>query len=279
MTAAEWKSGASSCAENSIDRDVFLRYKDAKIDMMEISLSYDKYKDIDWKNTLKYSKETGVGLWSFHLPFAPFESNNIASFDGDVRKNTILMQSEYIKRASEIGIKIFVIHPSGEPNPENTRSDAIKYARESLIKLADVAGENGAVIAVEDLPRTCLGNCSKEIKELISVDDRLKVCFDTNHLLFEKNTDFIKELGEKIITLHVSDYDFVDEKHWLPYEGKNDWVELVSELEKCGYNGTFMYEVGLKTPPTIKRRNLTYEDIRKNYEACVNKRTAEIITV
>ena len=50
-------------------------------------------------------------------------------------------------------------------------------------------------------------------------------------------------MGGRIITLHVSDYDFVDERHLLPGEGKNPWGEILRALEEVGYDGRFTYEV------------------------------------
>ena len=56
----------------------------------------------------------------------------------------------------------------------------------------------------------------------------------------------MKKLGKDIITLHISDYDFVDERHWLPKEGKTDWDSLIKALVECGYDGVWMYEVDPK---------------------------------
>lgn len=134
-----------------------------------------------------------------------------------------------------------------------------------MSKLSHIASECGAVIAVEDLPRTCLGRDSDEILQLISVDEKLRVCFDTKHLLTENNADFIRKVGSKIITLHVSDYDFINERHWLPGEGKVDWNSLLDALQEIGYNGMWLYEVAFKSPKTIIReRDLTCEDFVKN---------------
>lgn len=279
MNAKNWKVGMSSCSTGSISRETFEKYAEAKIDCLEISLSSDKYPTIDWKAAKRDSAETGVEIRSLHLPFSPFQTNNIASKDNAVRRSTIEMQSEYIKRAGEIGIGIAVIHPSGEPNPDSERVELLKYACDSLSVLAETAAGAGVTIAVEDLPRTCLGNCSNDIKTLISADDRLRVCFDTNHLLIERNVDFIRAVGKRFITLHVSDYDFRNERHWLPYEGKNDWIAIVSALEEVGYAGPWMYEVGLSAPNSIKRRELTCSDFRKNYEACTAKLKPEILGV
>jgi sugar phosphate isomerase/epimerase len=99
----------------------------------------------------------------------------------------------------------------------------------------------------------------------LSANDKLRVCFDTNHLLGEDIISFIKRMGDKIVTIHVSDYDYIDERHWLPGEGLIDWVALIDTLDEIGYEGDWIYECGLKPKPTIIReRDLTFEDLYKN---------------
>lgn len=121
------------------------------------------------------------------------------------------------------------------------------------------------------MPRTRLGNTTEELKRLISANDKLRVCFDTNHLLKDDNVSFIKEIGDKIVTLHVCDFDLIDEKHWLPGEGKNDWQGILYELQKINYSGAWLYEVLLKTPATIKRnRDLVYTDFVENAQSLFN---------
>jgi len=112
---------------------------------------------------------------------------------------------------------------------------------------------------------------------LLSTNDKLRACFDTNHLLNEKVTDFIKNVGDKIITTHISDYDFVNERHWLPGEGDIDWLELAKALEEINYNGVWLYELGLYPPKSIVRRNLKYEDLYNNaFEILNNKKPTPI---
>lgn len=281
--ATDWRVGVSSASYEDrtngfLPREMFEAYREGGIDCLEISVSDGCEKQIDFKKTVQLSKEYGIELWSYHLPFM---SIDVADLDKDERERAFNYQAEIIKKVGDIGIKTFVLHPSGEPCTKEERLERIKVAKDTIAKLACVAGEVGSIIAVEDLPRTCLGNCSSEIKELISVDDRLKVCFDTNHLLIESNADFIKAVGDRIHTLHVSDYDFLNEQHWMPYEGDIDWVELVSLLEKVNYKGPFMYELRLNPPATgtINRRKFTYADFRENYLALINKKPAKAIGV
>ena len=226
-----------------LNRETFREYNKAGVTAFELRVQLNHHDLIDLGEISKAAREEGVDTWSFHLPFYPFEVINPASLDASVRKNTVERLSALIKKAASHGFKHAVIHPSGEPISDTDRAASVEYAKESLYSLACAASESGIVLAVEDLPRTCLGNCSRELLELISVHPDLRVCFDVNHLLFEPHAEFLKVLGGKIATVHISDYDFVNERHWLPLEGNIDWAELMKGLDDIGYNGVFMYEV------------------------------------
>jgi sugar phosphate isomerase/epimerase len=158
----------------------------------------------------------------------------------------------------------FVVHASGEPIADPERRDRMECAKRSLKRLAEAAAECGATIAVENLPRTCLGRDSAEVAELISAHPLLRVCFDTNHLLTESHADFLKALGPKIVTTHISDYDFVDERHLLPGEGKIDWKKFISDLVASGAPTGWIYEVPPKNTKNIERvRELTPLDLER----------------
>ena len=170
------------------------------------------------------------------------------------------------ERGCAIGIKLFVVHPGGEPITDEMRSVRLECAKKSLARLAEYAKEFGGIICIEDLPRTCLGRNSEEMLELLSAHDDLRSCFDTNHLLsLEKPHEYVRKIADKIVTLHVSDYDFLDERHWLPGEGDVDWQALYNALREIGYNGVWMYELGLPSPNSIVReRVLTRIDFVNN---------------
>lgn len=226
-----------------LNRETFIEYNKAGVTAFELSIQLKHHDIIDLGEITSWAKAEGVDTWSFHLPFYPFEVINPASPDKSVRKNTVEKLSALIKKAASHGFKHAVVHPSGEPISDEERPAAMECAKESLFLLAEAAKESGIILAAEDLPRTCLGNCSRELAELISVHPDLRVCFDVNHLLFEPHSEFLKALGSKIATVHISDYDFINERHWLPLEGKIDWAELMKGLDDIGYNGVFMYEV------------------------------------
>ena len=257
-----YKIGLSSCAK-TICEELFQNYKKAGIEKMEISPNYDQYGDIDYENIKKWADKYNIDLWSFHMPFWPFTDIEISN--PDTAKATIKYYEEFIKKGTDIGIKRYIVHPSGEPILDEKRAERMECSKESLKTLAQIAKNNDAIIVVEDLPRTCLGRNSDEIAELISVDENLMVCFDTNHLLSEDPVDFIHKIGNRIITTHVSDYDFVDERHWLPGEGKMDWQGIMRAFKDINYDGVWLYEVGFLAPDElIRERDLNCQDIVNN---------------
>lgn len=243
---------------------LFETYAKAGISAMEISLGYEKTQTLNYKAAEKWAKDTGVVLWSFHLPFKPFDIIDVSAFDPVLRKNSVEYMSELIKKAGDIGITKYILHSSGITKTETNRQGRMDCAKESLAVLADVAQEAGGTLCVENLPPICLACTSDEVKELTDVDPRLKVCFDTNHLLSEDPLDFIRRLGDKIVTIHVSDYDFIFERHWLPGEGKIDWQSLYHALQEAGYEGVWLYELGYTCKTIIRERDLNCDDFVRN---------------
>lgn len=235
----------------------------------EISLPEKTMNLLDYPKMAKASAEIGVRLSSIHIPFVgDGRKLDPASLDRDVRLKTVDYFAEIIRKAGQNGTGIAVVHPSLEPTLDAERRERIERARESFANLADVAAENEVVIAIEDLPRSCLGNRAEELDYITDADERLRVCFDVNHLLLGTHVDFVKILGKKIVTTHISDYDFRDERHWLPGEGKIEWQELVGLLEGVGYTGRWLYELNFTPDPKgMKRpRPLELSDIKKNYD-------------
>lgn len=251
--------------KKGLGRECLSEMKAAGIDAVEISLGRDLSLALDYARLAEDAAAAGVELWSFHLPFMPFEEIDVSATDERLRAASVAMCADMIKRGSAIGIKKFVIHPSGEPIEESDRPARMAAAKVSLAELCEIADECGSVLCVENLPRTCLGRDSADILELISADSRLRVCFDTNHLLCEDITDFIRAVGNKIVTIHVSDYDRLNERHWLAGEGVIDWQILSAELLATGYSGVWLYELPLEALPSIIRpRDLDFADFVRN---------------
>lgn len=264
------KLALSSSFLPSPDYEVLAECKRCGIEFLELSIGgacpgerVDVIKAY-WTRLIASAKKAGVGLWSAHLSFwGPFD---IASTDSEKRAQALEHQKEMMRFVRDnTDIKLFVIHPSWEPVMPEERFEQMQISKNSLSELAELADSFGATLAVECLPRSCLGNSIDEIAKLISADKRLRVCFDTNHLLRDTNEAFVKALGDRIVTIHVSDYDRVDERHFMPYEGINNWKQIFSLLLNSGYEGPILFEL-------TAQKGYKLSDIR----ACYDRLCAEL---
>jgi len=258
-----YRIGMSSLSE-SLTEALFADYKKSGIQAMEISFGHKPDKDLDYAEIKRLSDAYGIELWTYHLPFGPFSELDLSR--PDLCDHTVEYFKSLIKYGSSIGIKRFVVHSSGEPVFDEHRATQLECAKRSLARLAEYAKGFNGIICVENLPRSCIGRNSEEMLDLLSAHEDLRSCFDTNHLLSqEKPHEYIRKIGDRIVTLHVSDYDFRDERHWLPGEGDIDWQELYKALLEIGYNGAWMYEVRLASPDSIVReQKLTRFDFVTN---------------
>lgn len=131
--------------------------------------------------------------------------------------------TEMIAICGEVGPRKLVLHPSSEPIADGERERRIRNSIASIGVLRKEAARIGAELCIEDLPRTCLGRNSDELLRIIAPYPEVKICFDTNHLLSEDLLHFVEACGDRIATVHISDYDMIDERHWFPGKGKIDW--------------------------------------------------------
>ena len=196
---------------------------------------------------------------SMHLPFSPSNKMDPTSPDKTIREQIIKLDGELLRAGADAGIPIAVVHPSCEPYRGSERGERMRYSIETLHALTEIATECGIRLAVENLPRTCLGNIHEEMQLILNEIPDLYACFDTNHSLRQPNPDFIRAIGKRIITIHASDYDMIDERHLLPFLGRNDWAGILRALEESDYNGFFTFEVPCKDVLTTQNLRLAYD--------------------
>ena len=151
-----------------------------------------------------------------------------------------------VEIAAELDIPSIVAHASAEPITADERSRRFERAVEGLTVVGQRAKAAGRRIAIEYLPRTCLGNSLAELNALLDRlgDETFGVCLDVNHLMgrYAELAQTARALGPRLIATHISDCDALDEKHWLPGKGVLDWPALIQALVAIGYPGPFTYE-------------------------------------
>lgn len=262
LWAQNGKVGTSVGIVGGITPEGLAQIKEAGIEYIEVTMNpFWRNKPANEVYIRAYQaladiEASGLKVWSVHLPFS--SKLDISQIDDEKRRQSVETMAEMIRLAAIFNPTVLVLHPGADTvKDQATREERLKCSRNSIGRLALVAAETGAVLCIEDLPRTCPGRTADEMVYLTSGIPNVKVCFDTNHLLLGTHDEFFEKLGDRIGTVHVSDYDKVDEKHWLPYheDGVIDWPAFYRNLKKCGYKGVFMFEVkkGAGTPADLVR--------------------------
>ena len=186
-------------------------------------------------------QEAGLSVWSVHMPYS--RTLDISVLDDAKRAENVQYMKDMMRVAGVFRPKFIVLHPSSEPITPDEREQHLANSHASIGELAPVAKEIGAVLCVENLPRTCLGQNGEEMMKLIEGYDEVGLCFDTNHLLYQSHEDYLKAVAKgKIKTVHLSDYDFADERHLIPGKGLIDNKALWAGIKGNGYDGIMMFE-------------------------------------
>lgn len=180
-------------------------------------------------------------VWSVHLPFG--YGWDVAHYDEAERDAVCESLKRVIDLTASWGPRLYVLHGCLEPVAPEQRAVRIARSIRSLRELDEYASKYGARIALEDLPRSCLANTSTETRAMAQAAGNVPICFDVNHLLGESHADFMRALARNVVTTHLSDYDGVDERHWLPGEGIVPWKDIVKTLMESGYRGPFLFEL------------------------------------
>lgn len=244
------------------------KMKDAGIEAIEMDMNgvytdagHVKSHDMV-RRPLDAIMESGLILNSIHLPFGWRRD-----FSTSDRVDAQLMIDQTLKTFSiidEYKPKAYVMHGACEPIFDNKRIGVMERMIDSLNQL--VRGTKNYV-CLENLPRTCVPNTSTEMLFILSQVPGLKTVCDVNHNLKEYSEDYIRKVGgDYIKTLHISDFDYRDERHLLPkdkshqFKGVIDWNKVIGALEDIGYDGVFMYEL------SMDGYGYTFDQVRRNFD-------------
>lgn len=197
-----------------------------------------------------YVRSAGLKITSYHLPFGAYW--DISSPDTPLRTAAVQATAAVIRMLEPYeGVNV-VLHPSFEPIGEDERGAHIAACQESLTELGPAAAQAGKHIALENLPRTCLGRTSQEMERLTQGGTLCGICMDTTHMFHETPQQFMRRCGRFIINTHLSDYlNGQNECHWVPGTGSLNWREILEDLIALGYTGTYNFEMSKYAPLEI----------------------------
>jgi sugar phosphate isomerase/epimerase len=185
---------------------------------------------------LELIAEQAVSVESLHLPFG--EEWDVSAADEVERRQVVAGLLEMLERSLDFKARLVVLHAGAEPIQTAERPERLAQACRSIAELLPFLERRHLCLAVEYLPRTCLGNSEGELLDIVGRFDpeRVGICLDLNHAM-DRHAELprmVAALADRLFSLHVSDYDGVDEKHWFPGQGIIDWPAVMTALRGCG---------------------------------------------
>lgn len=272
-----------SLSINKITLDELNKAKSAGIDYIEISglgslIDKDtkqiKLSDKELEDRMAFIKEvseqSGVKIWSLHMPFGKDDDISIAN--EEERNRVVANHQKIIEHAAVLNPQIILFHPSwylGLNERELRKSQMIKSAVELNVSVKKI----GAKMVIENmLGPKLLKSAEQErplcrsVEEVTEIMGRLPndiyAAVDMNHI--KEPEKLIDALGTRLKSVHIADGDGLAERHYFPCsgQGKNDWNAVFSALYKAGYKGAFMYESAY---PSLEEMKSCFDTLYGNY--------------
>ena len=222
--------------------------------------------------TRQLLKEGAIRSASVHLPFyGGGLSWDPSLLDEEQRKGVVARIAGLIRDNADIMAPMATLHASLEPPMEEhpRRIDQVCRSIEELIPLAE---ELDFSINVEYLPRTCIGNSAEELRNISSRFDakHVGICFDVNHVMdrYHETPDMIASLAPRIRSFHISDYDGVDELHWIPGQGIQDWCAIMRQIKAMDHDVLMILETTFQLYGRPNRKVDPVFAVRQNENAC-----------
>lgn len=203
----------------------------------ELKGSFGKYRAVG----------ESVGM-SFDFIHAPFRGINDFWLEGDAYRNLYDRMRLTIDLAASNAVPMVIFHLSSGWEPP--AMSEIGFSR--FDELVDYAEQKEVTVCFENL---------RAVDNLLAIMERykdrkyVKYCYDCGHeFAYTQGKDWIKIFGDKLACVHIHDnlgYDrSIDpDFHYLPFDGKLDYADMVRRLDEVGYEGPIMLEVFNTTKP------------------------------
>ncbi len=196
------------------------------------------------EETLKVALELGLNVSFVHLTY----TNNLWC-KGLMNDELMRDLKKEIELCGKYNVPIAVLHATGgaanqialPPNEHglNCVKELVVFAKKHKVK-----------IALENLDKL-------SYKHFVYVMDNIKdknlgFCYDCgHHQLYLPHVDLLKKYGDRILAVHLHDnlmdwkpgYDWSNDLHFLPFDGKIDYDKVCKKLAKTPYKNVTMLEV------------------------------------
>ena len=206
----------------------------------------------------------GVTYETLH---APFKHINDMWLDCEGGDQMLAELTSCIDNCVIGGAKIAVVHlSSGLTPPPVTDLGRARYTT-----LVEYAQKKGVTVAFEN--QRFLSNIAWAF-ETFGPEDSVGFCWDCGHeSCFTHGREYMPLFGERLICTHIHDNagNFNEDMHKLPFQEKIDFNRFAAHLNRVGYQGSLMLEVGCDSRFTVNKD--PYEYLAEAADAAKKLRT------
>ena len=236
-----------------------------RVEIFATKTHVDYASDKEAQAIAGWLRDNGLAAHSIHAPITNALKNgewgevwSTAAADSARRQLAVSEASRAMAFAAAVGAKFVVTHlgvPDGMPTP-GPDNDGGALSR-SLTALAAEARSRGLTLALEVIPNRLstpealvarletAADASDDADEIVGHG----VCLDVGHAhLMTGTMDAVETLGGHLVTTHNHDNAGKRDDHLVPFQGTINWNALVMAMEKVGYDGVWMFEIGAPTP-------------------------------
>jgi len=181
------------------------------------------------------------------------KKNNWISKNESFRTAGVELVKNRIHMANKLSCEVIILHFKREPSNESEKQKYWDILHKSLNEIKPYAQKRNVKIALENNSN----EDSEEIKKLFSEYDSnfLGLCYDSGHGNIGNGLNILKELKDRLISVHLHDNDGKTDQHKLLFSGTVDWNKLAKILVKSSYKKCISLEV------SMKNSNITNEAI------------------
>ena len=195
----------------------------------------DEFREIDGpkEDLAAQYRKAGQEIANGHVPYGSANDLWRDNLDGQALYERY---DQCVRTAAENGLGCLVVHPIEGKGPPPIHTVGIQRLR----RLADLAGEKGVGLAMENLAPT------GHLDEIFAAipQKSLGFCYDSGHdMAFSiRPYEVLEKYGDRLFALHLHDNDGSGDQHFLPGQGKVDWSRVGGLLLTAAYSGPYTLE-------------------------------------
>jgi len=214
------------------------------------------YSELEIKNIIKLLRKYNLKVLDLHA--SEGKGNNWLSMNESIRIAGVELVKNRIFMANKLSSEVIVCHIKLEPINESEKQEYWNILYKSLNELKPYAKKHKVRIALENNhdDKDC-----NEIKKLLSEydSDFLGFCYDSGHGNIGNGINVLKELKDRLISIHLHDNDGKADQHKLLFSGTTNWNELAKILVESAYKKEINMEVNMKNHPGLREEQFLCE--------------------